>query len=257
MIVSKILTKLRKVATELYARLFPQQRKNIPATIINNSTVEEINHTFRYNDLAKFLTITADTHDDLYFCLAFRLSLVLKVSHHAPFKNPYGSYCSLLLPLTDLIRLTKLHLNFLLEEKVNYQLNACLNNPISGGPLYDKLTQFDLDLLEKVRDKLTIGLDSPTMGEEHSKIMSTLQDLINQNSKSNQLLIPIKFKLDKIAQAYNDFTRIEFKFISCQYDIVKKAEENYDQNINILDTYLASLKSLNKKLENLKNINNK
>lgn len=239
----------------LYHRLFPQ-RKNTAATIIKKPTVEEINHTFRYNDLSEFLTITRDTREFLYFSLAISFSVFARIfKNEVTYDNTHLEplYPPLLVQITGLISLSKLYLNFLVEEKCNYELNACLNNPLSGGPLYEEptlLIQLDeVAFLGEVKDELTSPLDSPTIKED-SKIISTILYLMDQNSKSNPPLIRIKVELDKIGQGYAGLTDNENNFLASKTEIVEKGKENYPQNVNILYTYLASPKSLNKNIKN-------
>jgi len=230
-----MLTKLRKVITQLYRRLFPQKRKNIPAT-------------FGYNGLSEVLSITRDTKAYLYFSLAVYFSIFSKSVKNED-KDMNKVYHMLLIQITRLITVNKLYLTFLVEEKAYIELNACLNNPLSGGPLYEEPTLLihldEVDFLQRVEDELISGLDSPTITGA-SKIISTIRYLLDQISESKPELIRIKAFLDKIGQGYGDLTDIELKFVMSLHHTVEKDDKEYLRNVNRLKTYLTNLENLNK-----------
>jgi hypothetical protein len=198
----------------------------IISTFIMKPDLVERNKTFRLIELPACLATLNSVKSFLYFTLAFSF-----VSSY--YFRLELFYLSLLLSeISNLIRLNK-----------TYHIDILV---------YDRS---ELCTLESLKDFLT-SFSDPHMKKEHNLIRQIL-DFIDKGLANNMGLTPINEEGHNRNKDDTIYTWSKLAFMHSQEALIISEEEKYGLNLIILDTYLASLKSLNEyshmKLEMMNN----
>jgi hypothetical protein len=232
------------------------------STFIIKPNFEEMNSTFYSTHLPIVFRNLNTIRHFWYFSLAVYFSRFLRIFNtqltYGYLNNKaYGDSLKrhvthLLLLITRIIRLNKLYLDFLTEEKRNSEINTLLTKiPHIAYEPTEQTNRFKcIPELETIKEELT-RLKNRDIKKD-PKLIRDIQELIDKDLEDNVSLKAIKEELDKIGKDCSDLTDSESEFLANKHMMIQQGNENCLKHITALETYLSTAKSLNDYL-NMKN----